>query len=137
MDLIAFLISAVTLLLGTALGFKGWFDPAWAAALVRLQPRPDQPEGIAEFRGTFGGMFAGLHLVALILLLIGDSDTGAAVCWVLAAGWWGTAAARAWSMAVDPPARHPFQRFSTGLEVVVGLLIAANPIAQLLGVGGL
>lgn len=130
--MIAFSISAIMLALGTALGFKGWFDPNWAAALVRLQPRPDQPEGVAEFRATFGGMFAGLHLVALLILLVAPPQTGIAVCWVLAAGWWGTAVARAWSMAVDPPARHPFQRFSTGLEVVVGLLVAAYPISQLL-----
>ncbi len=131
MELIGYWISAIMLLLGTALGLKGWFDPAWAAALVRLQPRPDQPEGVAEFRATFGGLFAALHLAALLVLLTGGPEAGAAVCWVLAAGWWGTAVARGWSMAVDAPARHPFQRFSTGLEVVVGLLVAAYPIARL------
>jgi hypothetical protein len=132
MVLIGLWISVIMLGLGTLLGLKGWLDPQWGARLVRLQARPDQPEGITEFRGTFGGMFAGLHLAALVLVHLEGPAVQNAVCWVLAAGWWGTALARTHSVLVDPGANHPFPRFSIGLELVVGLLIAALPLARLI-----
>jgi hypothetical protein len=137
METIALWISALTLLLGTLLGLKGWFDPRWGADLVRLAPKEGQPEGVAEFRATFGGMFAGLHAMALVLLMLdagqgaAGSGAGGAVCLVLAAGWLGTAIARTHAYLADPPARHPFVRFSIGLEIVVGLLTAALPLARL------
>jgi hypothetical protein len=133
MDTIALWISAFALLLGTLLGLKGWFDPRWGADLVRLQAQPDKPEGVAEFRATFGGMFAGLHVAALVLLLTGSADAGAAACWVIVAGWWGTAVARIWSLAADAPARHPFVRQSILIEIVAGALVAAFPLALLAG----
>lgn len=130
-ETVAWSLSGITLALGTLLGLKGWLDPQWGARLVRLQPRDGQPEGVAEFRGTFGGMFAGLHLAALVLLVTAGPAVQDGVCWVLAAGWWGTALARAHATVADPPARHPYVRFSIGLELVVGLMCAALPLVRL------
>jgi hypothetical protein len=129
MTTIGYALSVLTLLFGAGLGIKGWLDPQWGAALVRLQARPDQPEGIAEFRGTFGGMFAGLHLAALGFVLLGSQAAGLAACGILAAGWLGTAAARIHSFASDPAARHPFVKQSIIIEIVVGSALLAWPIA--------
>lgn len=124
-------VSAITLGLGALMGLKGMADPAWAARLVRLQPEPERPEGVAEFRGTFGGMFLGLHVVALAVVLAQGGEAGQAVCWVLAAGWWMTAVGRAWARVADPAANHPFVLQSIVIEVVAGALIAAWPLAAL------
>jgi hypothetical protein len=129
----AYILTLVTLFLGTLLGAKGWLDPQWGAALVRLQPKDDQPEGVAEFRGTFGGMFAGLHLIALAIAIWGSADAGIAATCVVAAGWLGTAAARIHSFTVDAPANHPFVKQSIIIEIVAGMALLAWPIASTLG----
>lgn len=137
MDAIPYALTVIGLVLGTLLGLKGWLDPGWGAALVRLQPRPDQPEGVAEFRGTFGGMFFALHAVALVWVAAaamgGAPAAGVAAASVVAAGWWGTAAARFHAWTADAPARHPFVVQSIGIEIVAGALIAAWPIRHLFG----
>jgi hypothetical protein len=134
MDTIGLYVSVIGLALGALLGLKGLLDPQWAARLVRLQTEPGKPEGAAEFRATFGGMFFGLHAVALLLVHVpGGGQGGLAACWVVAAGWWFTALGRAWSRLVDPPARHPFVLQSIAIEIAAGFLIAAWPIAVLLG----
>lgn len=129
----AYFLTLITLFLGTLLGFKGWFDPKWGADLVRLQPKDGQPEGVAEFRGTFGGMFAGLHLAALAIAVWGSRDAGIAAASVIAAGWLGTAAARVHSFTADAPARHPFVQQSIIIEIVVGMGVLAWPLAVGLG----
>jgi hypothetical protein len=126
---IAYLLTLVTLFLGTLLGFKGWFDPKWGADLVRLQPQDGKPEGVAEFRGTFGGMFAGLHLAALAIAIWGPNSAGVAAASVIAAGWLGTAAARIHSFTADADARHPFVKQSIIIEIVVGMAVLAWPVA--------
>jgi hypothetical protein len=129
MDMIMMWVSAITLGLGALMGLKGMADPQWAARLVRLQPEDGKPEGMAEFRGTFGGMFLGLHVVALVIVLFQGGAAGIAVCWVLAAGWWMTAIGRAWARVADPGTKHPFVLQSIAIEVVAGTLIAAWPLA--------
>jgi Domain of unknown function (DUF4345) len=131
MTTFAYALTLITLFLGTALGLKGWLDPQWGADLVRLRPKDEQPEGVAEFRGTFGGMFTGLHLVAFGLVLWGSQEAGVAAASVVAAGWLGTAAARIHSFTVDAPAKHPFVQQSIVIEIVVGMLILAWPLALL------
>lgn len=129
----AYILTLIMLALGALLGFKGWFDPKWGADLVRLQPKDGQPEGVAEFRGTFGGMFAGLHLAALAIGLFSGTDAGVAAASVIAAGWLGTAAARIHSFTVDAAANHPFVKQSIIIEIVVGMLVLAWPLAVVLG----
>ena len=94
-------LSALALVFGVALGARALYDPAWAAKLVRLKA-DEQGGGQAEFRATFGGVFLGLHLVALVFTLLyltsgaylaGVCATGASAA--IAAGWAGAAFGRA------------------------------------------
>jgi hypothetical protein len=131
MDNFAFLISAATLAFGAGLGLKGLLDPVWAGKLVRLQAENGQPEGFAEFRSTLGGMFLGLHLVALICVCIWKGDAGLAACAILSAGWLMTAAGRFVAYKKDPHCRHRHVVTSIGIEIVAGLLIAVWPLSVL------
>jgi hypothetical protein len=132
MDMISYFASLIALGFGALLGLKGMLDPAWAAKLVRLQPENTMPEGFAEFRGTFGGMFLGLHLVALLILVLWKGDAAIAACMILAAGWLFTALGRAIAYLSDTGARHPFVQMSIGIEVIVGVLIGFFPLMQLI-----
>jgi hypothetical protein len=131
MENLPFIISAATLAFGAGLGLKGLFDPRWAGKLVRLQPENGQPEGFAEFRSTLGGMFLGLHLVALLFVIFGGSQAGVAACVILAAGWLFTAVGRFMALKMDEDCNHSHVKTSIGIEVVAGLLILVWPIAQL------
>jgi hypothetical protein len=132
MENLPLLISAGTLAFGTGLGVKGLFDPVWAGKLVRLQPENGQPEGFAEFRSTLGGMFLGLHFTALLCVGFWKGDAGIAACLILSVGWLMTAAGRILAYQKDPDCKHKHVVTSIVIEVVVGLLIAVWPIAQLL-----
>jgi hypothetical protein len=128
-----FLISAITLAFGAGLGLKGLLDPVWAGKLVRLQAENGQPEGFAEFRSTLGGMFLGLHLVALICLGVWKGEAGLAACLILSAGWLFTAFGRVIAYQKDPDCRHRHVVTSIIIEVVAGVLIALWPISLGLG----
>jgi hypothetical protein len=132
MNDIIFYISAATLAFGAGLGVKGLFDPAWSGQLVRLQPDNGQPEGYAEFRATFGGMFLGLHFAALAFLIFWGGMAGVAACSILAAGWLFTALGRYISYSYDPDTQHVHVVRSIAIEIVVGLAIVAWPVAYLL-----
>jgi hypothetical protein len=132
MDNIAYYASVIALAFGAGLGLKGLLDPAWAARLVRLQPENTMPEGFAEFRGTFGGMFLGLHLIALLILIFWKGDAAISACLVVSAGWLFTAVGRALAYIRDTGARHAFVRMSIGIEVIAGTLIAFYPLMQLI-----
>ena len=67
--LFAWWLSALALLVGVGLGARALIDPAWAAKFVRLKA-DEQGGGQAEFRATFGGVFLGLHLAALLFTLL-------------------------------------------------------------------
>ena len=62
--LIAWLLNALALGFGAALGLRALLDPKWAARFVRLKP-DEQGGGEAEFRATYGGVFLFTHAVAL------------------------------------------------------------------------
>jgi hypothetical protein len=123
------IISAGTLAFGAGLGLKGLFDPAWAGKLVRLQAEYGQPEGYAEFRSTLGGMFLGLHVVALLCLIFGGVEAGVVACAILSAGWLFTAIGRYMAYRMDENCKHKHVVTSIAIEVVAGLLIAVFPIA--------
>jgi hypothetical protein len=131
MDNLALVISAIALAFGAGLGVKGLLDPRWAGKLVRLQPENGQAEGFAEFRSTLGGMFLGLHLVALLFLIFGGREAGVAACVILAAGWLFTAFGRVMALKMDAGCDHPHVKTSIVIEVVAGAWIAVWPIAAL------
>ncbi|MEZ5973043.1 MAG: hypothetical protein R3C31_14630 [Hyphomonadaceae bacterium] len=125
----AWCLSALALLVGVGLGARALIDPVWAAKFVRLKA-DDQGGGQAEFRATFGGVFLGLHLVALVftlfylmggVYLIGVMATGASAA--IAAGWGGAAFGRAVAMWRDG-ADSKFNRLSIGVEIAMALAIA-------------
>lgn len=132
MDDIIYVISAGTLAFGVGLGIKGMFDPTWAGRLVRLQPENGQPEGYSEFRATFGGMFLGLHLSALICLALWREPVGVAACAILAAGWLFTALGRYLSFSLDSHTQHSHVVRSVAIEVIIGLAIAVWPITRVI-----
>jgi hypothetical protein len=131
MENLTLMISAAALAFGAGLGLKGLFDPRWAGKLVRLQPENGQPEGFAEFRSTLGGMFLGLHLVALAFLILGGVEAGVTACVILSAGWLFTALGRFMALKMDEHCDHPHVKISILIEVVAGLLIAVWPVATI------
>ena len=126
--LFAWWLSALALLVGVGLGARALWDPAWAAKLVRLKA-DEQGGGQAEFRATFGGVFLGLHLVALLFTLlylksgaylVGVCATGAGAA--ISAGWGGAAFGRAVSIWRDK-ADTKFNRLSIGIEIAMAFAI--------------
>ncbi len=133
----AWIINALGLAFGAFLGLRALIDPGWAQTFVRLAP-DQQGGGFAEFRATYGGVFLGLHGVALLMsvlfimggeYVIGVAATGAAA--VLSAGWGGAAFGRVLSIFLDG-ADTPFNRLSAGVEAALALAIAAPWIIWLL-----
>ncbi|MES1197471.1 MAG: hypothetical protein ABUL55_02490 [Pseudomonadota bacterium] len=132
LDLVAWLLNALALAFGVFLGARALIDPHWAARLVRLKADEARPGGFAEFRATFGGVFLGLHVFALLLSFywIANGIAVVGVCAIgasgaIAAGWFGAAFGRAVSIWRDAGARTQFNLISVGVEAATGLLIAA------------
>lgn len=125
----AWLLSALALLAGAALGARALYDPEWAAKFVRLKA-DEQGGGQAEFRATYGGVFLALHLVALAFTLlylrsgayvVGVTATGAGAA--VAAGWAGSAFGRGIAIWRDG-ADTKFNRMSVGVEAAMAFAIA-------------
>jgi len=130
----AWVLNALALGFGVALGVRALIDPRWAAKFVRLQD-DEQGGGFAEFRATYGGQFAASHGVALLMTLgwlgqgeyiIGVAATGAAA--VLAAAWGGSALGRTISIWRDGT-RTRFNTISIAVEAGLALCIAAPWLA--------
>lgn len=124
----AWILNALSLAFGSALGARGLLDPRWAARLVRLR-EDEQGGGFAEFRATYGGVFLGLHAITLFLTLkyllggeyvLGVAAAGAAAA--LSAGWGGAAFGRVISMWRDG-ADTQFNRLSVGVELTMAVAI--------------
>lgn len=127
----AWIASALALGFGVILGARGLLDPKWASRLVRLK-EDEQGGGFAEFRATYGGVFLGLHLAALYIVvgylrtqapLSGVMATGAV--FALSAGWAGAAFGRALAIWRDAGANTAFNRLSIGVEAAMALAIGA------------
>lgn len=122
-------------LLGAGLGLVGLVSPSTAARIVRLQTDPAHPDGVAEFRASFGGLFLATHGLGLLVLLgpyagIATVDgLKLGVCATLGALWLGTAFGRLVAMAVTPSARVGYQAFAMIFETAVGAMIAL-PLAS-------
>ncbi|HYD72711.1 MAG TPA: hypothetical protein VEF55_06205 [Candidatus Binatia bacterium] len=123
-------LNALALAFGAGLGVRALYDPKWAARFVRLKP-DEQGGGFAEFRATYGGVFLGVHAIALIMTLmyltageyvVGVAATGAAAA--LGAGWAGSSGGRVLAMLLDG-ADTKFNRLSAAVEAAIALAIAA------------
>ncbi len=126
--LFAWGLSVIALCFGVALGARALIDPKWAARFVRLKA-DEQGGGFAEFRATYGGVFLGLHLAALLLalryLLSGGALVGVVAAGALAAlcaGWAGAAFGRLVAILRDG-ADTKFNRISCGVEIAMALAI--------------
>jgi hypothetical protein len=136
--ILAWVLNALALAFGALIGARGFIDPAWAQKLVRLKP-DEQGGGFAEFRATYGGLFAAMHVVALFFTLkwimggeyvLGVAAAGASA--VVAAGWGGTAIGRVLSMWRDG-ARTRFNEISALVEAGVALAIGGPWLLWLMG----
>jgi hypothetical protein len=123
-------LNALALAFGAALGARALYDPKWASRFVRLK-EDEQGGGFAEFRATYGGVFLGVHAIALIMTLmyltageyvVGVAATGAAAA--LGAGWAGASGGRVLAMLFDG-ANTKFNRLSAAVEAAMALAIAA------------
>jgi hypothetical protein len=132
--LFAWLLNALALAFGAGLGVRALLDPHWAARFVRLKA-DEQGGGFAEFRATYGGVFAGVHIVALLMSvrylmegehIVGLSAAGAAAA--IGAGWAGAAVGRVLAIWRDG-ADTPFNRLSVCVETACALAIAAPWLA--------
>ncbi|GAN00039.1 hypothetical protein U91I_03702 [alpha proteobacterium U9-1i] len=128
--LLAWSLNAIALLAGVCLGARALVDPRWAARFVRLKP-DERGGGFAEFRATYGGVFAASHAAALLITLkwilggefiFGLYAAGAAA--VLAAAWAGACGGRALSMWRDAT-RTRWNMLSACAEAGMALAIAA------------
>lgn len=133
----AWVLNALALAFGAALGARALLDPRWASRLVRLKA-DEQSGGFAEFRATYGGLFFFSHAVALLLALaylmggefvVGVAATGAAA--VLAAGWGGACLGRLVSIWRDDT-RTKFNWQSVAIEGLMALALAAPWLTWLL-----
>ncbi|KAI9030270.1 putative membrane protein [Hyaloraphidium curvatum] len=115
------------ILAGAALGAMGLLSPHAAFAFVGV--RAAAPEGLAEGRATYGGLFLFLELEAARQLLRGNAS-GARVAGL---AWVGAAVGRAVSLALDGAERRTKKNFgAVGFELVIGLA----HLAALLGEKG-
>ncbi len=134
----AWALNVLALLAGAGLGVRALIDPNWAARFVRLKA-DEQGGGFAEFRATYGGVFAASHVMALVMTsayllrgeyVIGVAATGAAVA--LAAAWAGSCIGRLISMWRDGT-RTQFNLLSAGVEFALSLAIGMPWLVWTLG----
>ncbi|MEM7766301.1 MAG: hypothetical protein AAF253_02305 [Pseudomonadota bacterium] len=118
-------IAIAALAFGAFYGLACLANPRFAATSVRLQADPDRPGGFAEFRATFGGTLAGLHLSAIVIAVLFAGPVALAVMTVLAAGWFGAAIGRTAAIILDREMGvNPSLNWKlVGLEIIVGLAL--------------
>lgn len=125
------ILALIGLGFGAALGLGALFAPDWAAGVVRLKPDPEKPGGYSEFRATYGGLLLLLHLSAFVMVLHGTPAMGLAAALPIAAGWFGAAIGRTFSMILDRGKGGEAKIIPIWMatEIALGLAIAA-PILQ-------
>jgi uncharacterized protein YfiM (DUF2279 family) len=120
------LVPWLGLLIGAGLGLAALAAPERMLSFVGLAVVA--PEGLAEARATYGGLFFALELGAAALWLARSSTDG-----LLVAGlaWTGAAAGRLLSLAVDGR-----RTARNGQAVAFELLIGLAHLGALLGAAG-
>lgn len=128
MDFIT-IFAAAAAVMGVVLGLGALLSPEWSSRFVRLKADPDQPDGYAEFRATFGGVFLFLHLAFIAALYLDSGMIGASA--VLCAGWGGAAGGRILSLLLDGSkgvrTQHNF--ISVTIEIIAATAFAL-PVAD-------
>jgi hypothetical protein len=133
MEFAPFWTSCFGLAIGAAMGLYGLINPRWAAGIVRLRDDPEKPGGVAEFRGTYGGLFLATNGFALVLMACVALETetfagvptyltalgAAGVCGLI---WWGTAVGRIAAIALDGAGTR-YNQASVIFEIVLGALV--------------
>lgn len=132
--MIGHVVTLIGLGIGTILGGLGLLNPKGASAIVRLIADPQKPEGFAEFRATYGGLFLATHLLGLWLALFwADHDVTRGALLMLGALWGGTAFGRGFAFIVDRT-RSIYQMGSILFEGIIAAMIAGPQIIALLHV---
>lgn len=114
------------LLIGAGLGLAALSAPERMLSFVGLAAA--SPEGVAEARATYGGLFLALEVGAAALWLARHSTDGLAVAGI---AWIGAAAGRVLSLAVDGR-----RTARNGQAVAFELFIGLAHVAALLGSAG-
>lgn len=130
--------AAIASLIGAALGMIGLIAPNIAARIVRLQADPAMPDGAAEFRASFGGLFFAVHAACLAAIILAIAapvwiSPAAIACAMAGLVWWGTAMGRIVAVIADPVTRTGYQYFAIGFELVLGAMLAAPALDVILG----
>lgn len=114
--------------IGAGLGLGAIISPEWAARLVRMQADPANPEGYAEFRATFGGVFLFLHLAFLASITLNQGVIGAAA--VLSFGWGGAAFGRILSLMLDGEKVRTKHNYVSIIVETAAAIAFALPVAN-------
>ncbi|HSO48210.1 MAG TPA: DUF4345 family protein [Rhizobiaceae bacterium] len=114
---LAFTSAVVTILFGVfCLVF-----PRSTLSILRLQTKPENPEAVAESRGTMAGFYLGVGIVAILF--------AQPFLWMaLGAGWAFTAAGRLVSMIFD----RGFTSFNA-MSLLLETALAAGPLLYVFG----
>lgn len=113
------IVASVAAVLSLLLGLYAIVSPRGALRLVGLSLDPSRVEGISEVRATYGGVFTGISLAALL--------TGSPVAFlVLGSGWAGALVLRLVSSAVDRvPVKANLPGIATEGLIAAGCLLPA------------
>ncbi|MFT4569711.1 MAG: hypothetical protein ACI8TX_001580 [Hyphomicrobiaceae bacterium] len=114
---IPFSLNTIAAMISIALGLLGLFAPYFVAELVGIVA--DDPRGVSEVRATYGGMFIGFGVAALIA-----QDRAAFV--TLGCGWLGAAVARVFAMYRDQ-AMSGANAGAVIMEAVIGAMFLFGP----------
>lgn len=116
------IVSWLGLLIGAGLGLCALVAPRRMLAFVGLAEAA--PEGLAEARATYGGLFLALELGAAALWHAEGSTDG---CLVAGLAWTGAAAGRLVSLAIDGR-RTARNGQAVAFELSIGLAHLAAPL---------
>jgi hypothetical protein len=122
MSFILEIVAMLACVVGAGMGLYAMVNPGWGAKLVRLQPAEGTAGGFAEFRATYGGLFAFSHLGALLGVLATGPSFSAIFCFPLAAGWVGAGVGRLMSIAFDGTGTK-FNTASVIFEFAMGIAL--------------
>lgn len=98
MEIAVLWLSILATFVSLGLGLYGLFFPKSVLKLVGLALDPGRPEGISELRATYGGVFTGLSLIALLTIVLFDNPF---IVLGLGCAWLGAGFARVASCLID------------------------------------
>lgn len=108
------LLNLVGALVTAGLGVMGLVAPRSVHRITQLEA--PTPSAFGEFRATYGGLFVGLGVAAIVW---GTPEAFA----IVGVGWLAIAGGRLVSVVADPGGRHPRNVGALAFESAVGLLL--------------